>query len=738
MVSAGRIFLTIGSSMKPLIKRELPNNFSLPRRINRLANLAYNMWWAWNPEGLNVFRTINKRVWDEVGHNPVVFLRKVERSQLNAVANDAFYLELYDRVIQQFDAYMADQSTWFKREYPKLGDSEIAYFSFEFGLHESLPVYAGGLGVLSGDHLKEASDLDLPLSGIGFIYNQGYFTQRITEDGWQETGTHYLTFEDAPIVPLYGEDDQPVTISVDLPGRSVFARVWEVQVGRIALYLLDTNLPANSDGDRQLTARLYSNDLEVRISQEILLGMGGVRALRRLGIDPTVWHMNEGHSAFLALERTLELVHSGSTYEEAAAEVRRTNVFTTHTPVPAGNDQFPLWLIDKYFPNVWADLSMTRDQFVDLGRQATPWGESFCMPVLALHLSEHANGVSELHGQVSRRMWNFMWPNKRPDDVPITHITNGVHTFSWLARRMGVLFDEYLGNDWRERLDDPTLWDMVSNIPDADLWAVRRHLKRKLVLYVDNHARTAWQSGTIHPAQALADGVFLEPYSLTIGFARRFATYKRANLILRDYERLIKLVTDVDMPVQIIFAGKAHPADEPGKLLIQQVYRAVKDSRSGGRLVFLEDYDMNMARFLVQGVDIWMNNPRRPNEASGTSGMKAALNGVLNLSVMDGWWREGYNGQNGWAMGEDSDAVDPNQQDETDSHSLYDHLENEIIPLYYKERTPDDIPSKYLALVKENIRTLVPQFSTRRMVKEYMHEMYLPCMAGEKKPVVKG
>ena len=724
--------------MKPLIKKELPNNFSLPRRISRLSSLAYNLWWAWNPDALNVFRTINKRVWDDVGHNPVAFLRKVERSQLNAVANNSFYLELYDRVIQQFDAYMADETTWFAREYPGLSDSAIAYFSFEFGLHESLPVYAGGLGILAGDHLKEASDLGLPLSGVGFIYNQGYFTQRITEDGWQETGTHYLTFEDAPVIPLYGEDDRPVTISIELPGRSVFARVWAVQVGRISLYLLDTNLPANSDADKQLTARLYSNDLEVRISQEIMLGMGGVRALRRLGIEPTVWHMNEGHSAFLALERTLELVHTGSTYEEAAAVVKRSNVFTTHTPVPAGNDQFPLWLIDKYFPNVWAELNMTRDQFVDLGRQATPWGESFCMPVLALHLSEHANGVSELHGQVSRRMWNFMWPNKRPDDVPITHITNGVHTFSWLARRMSVLFDEYLGADWKARLDDPALWSLVNNIPDRELWAVRRHLKRKLFLYVDNRARAAWQSGAIHPIQALADGVFLEPYSLTIGFARRFATYKRANLILRDYERLIRLVTDPDMPVQVIFAGKAHPADEPGKLLIQQVYRAVKDSRSGGRLVFLEDYDMNMARFLVQGVDIWMNNPRRPNEASGTSGMKAALNGVLNLSVMDGWWREGFNGQNGWAIGEDADAVDPNQQDETDSHSLYDHLENEIIPLYYKERTSDDIPSKWLALVKENIRTLVPQFSTRRMVKEYMQEMYLPCLAGEKKPVVKG
>jgi len=719
--------------MNPNIKRDIPNNFSLPRRINRLASLAYNLWWVWNPEGLNLFRSINKRVWDEVGHNPVAFLRKVERSQLNAVANNSLYLEMYDQVIKKFDGYMNDQSTWFNREYQKINGSTIAYFSFEFGLHESLPVYAGGLGVLAGDHLKEASDLGLPLSGVGFIYNQGYFTQRITEDGWQETDTHYLSFEDSPIIPLYGENDQPVTISIDLPGRSVFARVWLVQVGRVSLFLLDTNLPANSDQDRQLTARLYSNDLEVRISQEIMLGMGGVRALRALGINPSVWHMNEGHSAFLALERTLEMVREEKSFEDAAAEVRRSNVFTTHTPVPAGNDQFPLWLIDKYFPGVWAELGMNRDQFVDLGRQATPWGESFCMPVLALHLSEHANAVSELHGQVSRRMWNFLWPNRRPEDVPISHITNGVHAGTWMARRMRLLFETYLGDDWMEHLDDLSMWEKVADIPNTELWAVRRHLKRKLVLYTGSRARASWQSGRMHPAQALADGVFLEPYSLTIGFARRFATYKRANLILRDYERLIRLVTNPDMPVQIIFAGKAHPADEPGKLLIQQVYRAVKDSRSGGRLVFLEDYDMNMARYLVQGVDVWMNNPRRPNEASGTSGMKAAMNGVLNLSVMDGWWREGYNGENGWAIGEDADAVDPNQQDETDSHDLYDHLENEIIPLYYTNRTPDDIPTAWLARVKESLRTLTPQFSTRRMVREYLQEMYIPCMLPKEK-----
>jgi glycogen phosphorylase len=717
--------------MNTTIKRDVPNHFSLPRRISRLGELAYNLWWVWNPEGQQLFRQINMRLWDELDHNPVAFLKKVERRQLNAVTNDPYFLDMYDKVMVKFDQYNSGNDAWFSAEYPELTESQIAYFSFEFGLHESLPVYAGGLGILAGDHLKEASDMGLPLIGVGFIYNQGYFTQHITEDGWQETHTRHLVLEDSPVIPLQDQDGKPLTISIELPGRSVFARIWLVQVGRVSLFLLDSNLESNSEADRQLTARLYSNDLEVRISQEILLGMGGVRALRHLGYQPQVWHMNEGHSAFLALERILELVRQGKTFEQAAQVVRKTNVFTTHTPVPAGNDQFPLWLVDKFFSHVWPELGLTRDAFVDLGRQATPWGESFCMPVLALHLSDQTNGVSELHGQVSRRMWNFLWPNRRVEDVPISHITNGVHTGTWLARRLRLLFNRYLGVDWMKRIDDPGMWSQVENIPDGELWAVRQHLKRKLILYINSRARAAWQKGSIHPVQAVASGVFLEPYSLTIGFARRFATYKRGGLILRDYDRMMRLVTNADMPVQFIFAGKAHPADEPGKMLIQQVYRAVKDSRSGGRLVFLEDYDMDMARYLVQGVDVWLNTPRRPNEASGTSGMKAALNGVLNLSVMDGWWREGYNGMNGWAIGEDAEAVDPNQQDEMDARSLYENLENEIIPLYYHNRTAENIPTGWVARVKEAIRTLGPQFSTRRMVTEYLNELYLTCMQTE-------
>uniref|UniRef100_UPI002ACE3511 alpha-glucan family phosphorylase n=1 Tax=Anaerolinea sp. TaxID=1872519 RepID=UPI002ACE3511 len=647
---------------------------------------------------------------------------------LNAATNDRYFLESYDAVIYAFDQYMNEENTWFKRNYPQLTNQQIAYFSFEFGLHESLPVYAGGLGVLAGDHLKEASDLGLPLAGVGFYYTQGYFSQRITEDGWQETRNLYLNYEELPVVPLMHPEGGPLMVSVTLAGRKVFARILQIQVGRVPLFLLDTDVESNTLADRSLTARLYTSDQEVRISQEILLGIGGLRALRLLGYSPTVWHMNEGHSAFLTIQRLREYVAQGFSLEEAKERIRKTNIFTTHTPVPAGNDEFPLWMMDKYFSHVYNELKMDRDLFIDLGRNMQEWGETFSMPVLALRLSEKCNAVSELHGRVSRRMWHKLWADKKEDDVPIFHITNGVHVGTWMARRWRLLFERYLGMDWMDNLDDPEMWMMIDSIPDAEIWAVRRHLKNKLVHYAIERARRHWVTGEAHPVQVVAGGVLLEPYSLTIGFARRFATYKRANLIMRDVDRLIRIITNADMPVQIIFAGKAHPADEPGKLLIQQVYRAVKDSRAGGRLVFLEDYDMNLARLLVQGVDVWMNTPRRPNEASGTSGMKAAMNGVLNFSVLDGWWREGFNGKNGWAIGEEKDYTDPNEQDERDAQSLYATLENEIIPLYYGSRAGDDIPHAWIERIKESMRTLIPQFSTRRMLKEYLQQAYLPAM----------
>jgi len=712
----------------------VPNHFSLPRRINRLGELAYNLWWTWNPESQRLFSRIDHDLWEQINHNPVRFLHRVERSRLNAATNNRYYLDLYDRTFRSFDQYMQAKETWFNRTYPDLGNRLVAYFSMEFGLHETLPIYAGGLGVLSGDHAKEASDLGMPFVAIGFFYTEGYFTQRITEDGWQEAQYSVQQFDELPVMPVLEPDGQPMMICVELPGRDVYARLWEIHVGRVPLYLLDANMDKNAPADRRLTARLYSSDMELRISHEILLGIGGVRALRKLGYQPNVWHMNEGHSAFLGLERIRELVTAGSTFEDAVAQVRASNVFTTHTPVAAGNDEFPMWLVDKYFSNLWPQLKLDRDQFIDMARHAVNWGETFSMPALALHLSEGRNAVSELHGKVARIMWHYLWPDQPVDEVPIIHITNGVHTSTWLARRLHNLYDRYLGLNWLEEADNPDVWELVNNIPDEELWAVRRHLKRKLVAYVRERTRQRWMNGGWHPVQVVASGVLLDPYVLTIGFARRFAPYKRANLMLRDMNRLLKIINDREMPVQIIFAGKSHPDHEGGKMLIQEVYRAVKNSASAGRLVFLEEYDMNLARYLVQGVDIWLNTPMRPNEASGTSGEKAGLNGVLNFSVLDGWWREGYNGQNGWAIGKDTDYDNPEMQDQADAASLYDLLENEIVPLFYQLRSSDGLPGEWIARVKESIRTIGPQFSTARMVKEYIERLYLPAMQSGTQP----
>jgi len=710
--------------------REKPVAFSLPRRIKRLEELAFNLWWVWHPEAQRLFREIDDLLWENTYHNPVAFLRDCDRSRLNAVTHDRYFLDQYDQVMREFDRYMNENDTWFSKKYPELSDELMAYFSFEFGLHESLMVYAGGLGILSGDHLKEASDLGIPLVGVGFVYTYGYFSQRISEDGWQQAENVPIDFDALPLIRLMDENDEPIKISIDLPGRKVCARIYELNVGRVKLYLLHTNIPDNDPNDRQLTDSLYISDLELRISQEILLGMGGIRALRALGYEPTAWHMNEGHSAFLTLERALEYVRNGLTFAEASERIKKTNIFTTHTPVPAGNDEFPLWLIDKYFVQVWSDLGLSREKFIEIAKIKQSWGgDAFSMPILALRLSEYRNGVSELHGQVAREMWHFLWLDKKVQDVPIRHITNGIHTQTWLARRLGVLFSRYLGSDWSDRIDDPNLWEQIENIPDEEIWLVRRHLKRKLVAYIISRARDQWKTTKVHPVQTVASGVLLDPYALTIGFARRFATYKRGNLIFRDFDRLLKIVNNERMPVQFIFSGKAHPADEPGKQMIQEVYRAVKDARFGGRLVFLDDYDMNIARYMVQGVDVWLNTPRRPREASGTSGMKAALNGVLNFSVLDGWWREGYNGHNGWAIGEDvNQEMNVQEQDEVDALSLYDTLEKEIIPLYYEQRSADNLPAEWIARIKESIRTIGGQFSMRRMVEEYMDNFYYPAI----------
>ncbi len=703
-----------------------PNHFDLPERIHRLGELAYNLWWTWTPSAHDIFDRIDPLLWEQMGHNPILFLRNVPRQQLNEAAQNLDYVDLYDYILAEFDNYIKTTDTWFAQNYPNYGQAPIAYFSTEFGLHETLPMYAGGLGILAGDHLKEASDLGLPMVAMGFIYTQGYFFQHISEDGWQQASRVTLRFEDMPVMPILDEEERPITVSVDLPGRTLLARLWEIHVGRVPLYLLDSNVDGNSETDRGLTARLYSSDMDLRISQEILLGIGGVRALRMLGYNPIVWHMNEGHSAFLSLEQAREQVKTGKTLQDALEKVRSENIFTTHTPVPAGNDEFPLWLVDKYFSKYWPDLGLDQEGFIDLAGRTGKGDSSFSMPILALRFSAQHNAVSELHGQVARRMWNFLWPDLTEDEVKIRYVTNGVHTGTWLSRSMGALYTKYMGKHWREQLDDADIWKGVLDIPDAELWRVRRHLKRKMVAYIRERERQHWIHDGIHPVQAIASGVMLDPYALTIGFARRFATYKRADLILSDLDRLLALINQPDRPVQIIFSGKAHPADEAGKELIQKVYRIVKKAESGGRLVFLDEYDMNLARYLVQGVDVWLNTPRRPMEASGTSGQKAALNGAINFSVLDGWWREGYNGKNGWVIGEDMDIADPHEQDANDAASLYDVLEKQIIPLYYEGSSSKQASTEWLAMVKESISSLAPRFSARRMVKEYVQNMYLP------------
>jgi starch phosphorylase len=708
-------------------RTKLKNHFDLPRRIHRLGELSYNLWWTWNPYAQRVFNRLDNALWERVNHNPHQFLHGMQRQELNAAAQDPVYLEVYDRVFADFDAYLSRKDTWYASQPGHRDSQTIAYFSMEFGLHETMPIYSGGLGVLAGDHLKEASDLGLPLVGIGLLYTEGYFSQRISEDGWQDAVNQPLVFDDLPILPVLKDDGKPLSLEVAFPESTVQARIWELRVGRTPLYLLDTNIEGNDPLARRLTARLYWSDMNLRVMQEVLLGVGGVRALRALGYSPTVWHMNEGHAAFLTMERVRERVAEGVGFQDALAETRQNNVFTTHTPVPAGNDEFPLWLIDKHLAVLWPELGITRDQFVELASNRKSWGETFSMPILALRLSEGRNAVSEMHGRVSRRMWNELWPDMAEDDVPITSVTNGVHTTTWLARRMRGLYNVYFGEDWLERLDDPEMWAHISEIPDDELWDVHIHLKRKLVFYMHERVRERWRKGGFHPVQVVASGALLDPYVLTIGFARRFATYKRASLVFSDLQRLLRSVNQPNRPLQIIFAGKAHPADEPGKLLLQEVYRTVKQAENGGRLVFLEDYDINLARYLVQGVDVWMNTPHRPNEASGTSGMKAAVNGALNFSVPDGWWREAYNGRNGWAIGEDA-GLDEEVQDAADAESLYDILEQEIVPLYYNERGADNIPHDWIEKMRESLRTITPQFSTRRMLKEYLDRLYMPAM----------
>jgi starch phosphorylase len=700
----------------------------IPAAIGRLEELAYNLWWSWNSEAKTLYARLDPELWDSVNHNPIKLLYRIEQAKLDSAANDADYISAYNEVLAAFDHYMHPETpTWYSTHHGDKKDQVIAYFSAEFGLHEALPIYSGGLGVLSGDHCKAASDLGLPFIGVGFLYPQGYFTQRIDQEGHQQAEYEKIDFAEVPAMPAIDPQGNELLISVDLPGRTVYAKIWRFQVGRIPIYLMDTDVPRNAPQDRELSARLYGGDREMRISQEIVLGIGGVRAVFALGYEPAAWHINEGHSAFLGLERVRRKVQdAGLTFEEAVEAVRANTLFTTHTPVPAGNDAFAFELVDKFFWQYWGQLGLSREQFIEFARQELPWGPQYSMTVLALRLSGSANGVSQLHGEVSRSMWHFLWPDLPIDEVPIGAITNGVHTQTWLAPELKGLYSSYLPGGWLEHVEDESLWQAVDSIPDQELWDVHQVCKEKMIRFARGRVRRQYIRHGESTQRTARANTILNPKALTIGFARRFATYKRAILIFHDIERITRILNDPERPVQIIFSGKAHPDDEPGKALIQQVYALSQQPEFAGKVIFLENYDMNIARHLICGVDVWLNTPRRPREASGTSGQKAALSGIPNFSVLDGWWAEGYDGSNGWAIGEEREYKDLATQDEADAYSLYTTLEEVIIPTYY-DRDPDTgVPNKWTKIMKDAIRTCAPRFSMRRMVIDYTERYYLP------------
>ncbi len=703
---------------------------TIPERLQRLAELASDLWWTWNPQAREVFRKLDYMLWRQTAHNPVLMLRQITQDRLDRAAEDDNFLGVYDAAIDALDRARSAHDTWWKHRNPDK-QGPIAYFSAEFALHQSLPIYAGGLGVLAGDHCKEAGDLGIPLIGVGFMYPQGYFHQSVSPEGWQQESYERLNWAQAPVEPAMTPEGNPCLIAVPLGNRSVVVTVWRVQLGRVKLYLLDTDLAENAPWDRELSARLYGGDRETRVQQEIILGIGGVRALKALGYAPQAWHLNEGHAAFVVLQRIRDLTERGDSFDSALNEVRRTTIFTTHTPVPAGHDAFPFTLVETHLAGAWGTLGPYRSAFMELGHYDNGSGPLFNMTALALRTAGSVNAVSQLHGQVTRDMWAPIWPGVADDKRPVRAITNGIHVPTWLSSEMTRLFDDHLDADWRDRHDDPSVWARVMEIPDEELWAARKSLRNYLFAFIRERARTRWKEEHVSAARVVAAGTLLDPNALTIGFARRFTGYKRPELIFHNQDRLLSILNAPRRPVQLVFAGKAHPADETGKHHLQQVYRRAIDPAFGGRIAFVDDYDLHVAHFLVQGCDVWLNNPRKPLEASGTSGMKASVNGVPNLSIGDGWWAEGYTGSNGWLI-EGPQSGDPEAVDRGDAEALYDLLEREVVPSFY-ERDGEEIPRRWVKYVRQAIVTVIASFSARRMVKEYADRMYAPAMEPRQK-----
>jgi starch phosphorylase len=695
--------------------------FALPDRISGLGTLAYNLWWSWSAPARELFRSLDLQAWRESGHNPIRMLAMLPPGLVADAAQDREFLARYDAVMDQFEVETSTRGGWFTAEYGR-APAPLAYLSAEYGLHASLPVYAGGLGILAGDHLKECSDLGVPVVAVGMIYSRGYVWQRIREDGWQEDVEQPLDRTYDPITPALDADGRQLTVQVPLFDPPLYVAVWRVAVGRVSLYLMDADLEANQPWDRTIAHHLYAGDLEQRLRQEIVLGMGGMRVLEALSIHPAALHLNEGHPALAILERIRALVDGGAAFEEAAQQVHESTIFTTHTPLPAGTDVFPFPLMDKYLSSYYARLGTDRDTSLQLGTNPQDSGAGFNMTVFALRAAGFCNAVSRRHGQVARGIWAGLWPDKQVNEVPIEAITNGVHLPSWIEpTRLQPLLNRFLGPSWLAYQDRPAIWELVDEIPDEDLWHLHQELKGVLTARIDMRMRQRWHTDRVAATSVIAFGALLDPEILTLGFARRFTGYKRPDLILYDLERLKRLLTDPLHPIQIIFAGKAHPADLDGKRLIQRVFRLAQDPECAGRIAFVENYDQQLAEYLVHGVDVWLSNPLPPLEASGTSGMKAAVNGIPNLSILDGWWIEGHNGANGWAFGVGTAEGDRTQ---ADADALYRLLEEQVVPLYYK-RSDDGVPHGFVQVMKASIKSVAPAFSARRMVKAYVEQFYV-------------
>lgn len=699
----------------------------LPDAIAGLADLADNLRWSWSRPARTLFRALDETLWHLTRHNPIAMLRRVDPARLAACADDPEFLRLYQTAMAE--AALDRESggnTWFHQEYPEPLTGPVAYFCAEFGLHNSVPIYSGGLGILAGDHCKAASDLAVPLIGVGLFYTKGYFDQRLSLDGWQEDSDARFDPGMAPLHRERGPAGEPYLTVVSTFGRPVHIGVWRLMVGRVPVYLLDTNLEENHPDDRGLSSKLYAGGPDLRLRQEWLLGVGGVRVLRALGHAPAAWHANEGHAAFMLIERLRELTVSGMAWEAALAEVRARSIFTTHTPVPAGHDAFGADQVEACTGPVWESMGLTRERFLGLGANPEDNHGLFHMTVLAIRCSRRVNGVARKHGEVSRGLWRGLWPGRASEEVPIGHVTNGVHLATWMSHHMMDLLDVHLGADWPDRLDDPALWERVLDLEDGRLWTAHTQMKAHLMAFIREEARRRWASEWKEASHVVGAGLLLDPEVFTIGFARRFATYKRATLLFSDFDRLHELLVDVRRPVQIIFAGKAHPQDGPGKEILQQVYSFTRDARLEGRVAFIEGYDMHLAHRLVQGVDLWLNMPRVPLEASGTSGMKAGLNAVPQLSTLDGWWQEGFIGQNGWAVPLAQPDEDP---DQADGDRLYGLLEDQIVPLFY-QRDAHGVPTGWLSRMKQALRVAGGRFTARRMVQQYVRDYYVPAARG--------